>query len=112
MRKVLAALVIVAGLSAGCAPPLPRPTESAERSPANFVAQRYQEGVGTRNDITHGHKNERITLSLKYACQHVPESSGDIYFDSCVSNPASARSAGSGLAASCESSCSTMGASW
>jgi len=51
MRKVLAALAIVAGLIAGCAPPLPRPTEGAERGPANFPAQRYQEAIARGESI-------------------------------------------------------------
>jgi len=41
MRKALAALAIVAGLAAGCAPPLPRPTEPLEPFPATFPSQRY-----------------------------------------------------------------------
>ena len=41
MRKVLAALVIVAGVTAGCAPPLQRPTEPVEQVPAAFPAQHY-----------------------------------------------------------------------
>ena len=41
MRKALAALAIIAGLTAGCAPPLPRPTEPVERVPDDFPAQHY-----------------------------------------------------------------------
>src|SRR5437016_4654552 len=51
MRKVLAALAIVAGLIAGCAPPLPRPTEGAEREPANFPAQHYREAIARGESI-------------------------------------------------------------
>jgi hypothetical protein len=40
MWKALAALAI-AGLTAGCAPSLPRPTEPAGQGPANFPAQHY-----------------------------------------------------------------------
>ena len=41
MRKALAALAIIAGLTAGCAPPLPRPTEPVEQVPATFPAAHY-----------------------------------------------------------------------
>jgi hypothetical protein len=41
MRKALAVLAIIAGLTAGCAPPLPRPPEAVEQAPATFPAQRY-----------------------------------------------------------------------
>ena len=41
MRKALAALAIVAVLTEGCAPPLPRPAEPLEPVPATFPAQRY-----------------------------------------------------------------------
>ena len=41
MRKALATLAIIAGLTAGCAPLLPRPTEPVEQVPTTFPAQRY-----------------------------------------------------------------------
>jgi hypothetical protein len=51
MRKAFATLAIIAGLIAGCAPPLPRPTEDAERSPADFPAQHYQEAIARGESI-------------------------------------------------------------
>ena len=45
MRKAFAALVIVAGLSAGCAPPLPRPTEAVEQEPAHFPGELYRAAI-------------------------------------------------------------------
>jgi hypothetical protein len=42
MRKTFAALVIVAGLSAGCAPPLPRLAEPLEQEPADFPRELYR----------------------------------------------------------------------
>lgn len=41
MWKALAVLAIIAGLTAGCTPPLPRPTEPAGQGLANFPAQHY-----------------------------------------------------------------------
>ena len=41
MRKALAALAILAGLTVGCAPLPPRPTEPVEQVPAMFPAQHY-----------------------------------------------------------------------
>ena len=51
MRKAFAALAIIAGLIAGCAPPLPRPTEPAGQGPANFPAQSYQEAIARGESI-------------------------------------------------------------
>ena len=45
MRKAFAALVIVAGLSAGCAPPLPRPAEPLEQEPADFPGEHYRAAI-------------------------------------------------------------------
>ena len=42
MRKAFAALAIVAGLSAGCAPPLPRLTEPLEQEPPDFPRELYR----------------------------------------------------------------------
>ena len=41
MRKGLATLAIVVGLTAGCGAPPPRSTEPADQGPANFPAQPY-----------------------------------------------------------------------
>jgi hypothetical protein len=41
MLKTLAAFAIIAGLTAGCSPPLPRPAEPASQGPADFPAQHY-----------------------------------------------------------------------
>jgi hypothetical protein len=41
MRKAVATFAIVAGLTAGCAPPLPRAPEPVGPAPADFPAQRY-----------------------------------------------------------------------
>jgi hypothetical protein len=51
MRKAFAALAIIAGLIAGCAPPLPRLTEPAGQGPANFPAQLYQEAIARGESI-------------------------------------------------------------
>lgn len=41
MRKALAALAIIVGLIAGCAPQPPRPAEPAAQGPADFPTQHY-----------------------------------------------------------------------
>jgi len=45
MGKTFAALVIVAALTAGCAPPLQRPVEPVEQAPTDFPAQYYREAI-------------------------------------------------------------------
>lgn len=48
MRKALTSIAIAAALIAGCAPPLPRPSEptaTPEPVPANFPAQRYRAAI-------------------------------------------------------------------
>jgi polyisoprenoid-binding protein YceI len=51
MRKAFAALAIVAGLSAGCAPPLPRPTEPVKQEPADFSAQHYRAAIASGEPV-------------------------------------------------------------
>src|SRR5512140_1944489 len=45
MRKALATLVVVAGVTVGCAPQAPRPVETGEAAPAGFPAQNYRAAV-------------------------------------------------------------------
>ena len=45
MRKTFAALAVVAALTAGCAPPLPRPAETLEQEPADFPRELYRGAI-------------------------------------------------------------------
>lgn len=51
MRKAFAAIAIVAGLSAGCAPQLPRPAEPVEQAPTDFPAQHYREAMARGESV-------------------------------------------------------------
>ncbi len=51
MRRTLAALIIVTGLTAGCAPPALRPTESAPSGPSDFPAPHYQTALARGEPI-------------------------------------------------------------
>jgi len=45
MRKSFVVLAVVAALSAGCAPPLPRPAEPLEQEPADFPGELYRAAI-------------------------------------------------------------------
>lgn len=45
MRKTFAALAVVAALTAGCTPPVPRPAETLEQEPADFPGELYRAGI-------------------------------------------------------------------
>src|SRR5262249_25640928 len=45
MRKPFLVLAVVAALSAGCAPPLPRPAEPLEQEPAGFPSELYRAAI-------------------------------------------------------------------
>jgi hypothetical protein len=71
MRKVLAVVTIIAGLS-GCARSLPRPTETAEQVPASFRAQHYLAAIADGAAFPQSGDVSRTALAGNFSEEIVP----------------------------------------